>query len=286
MRNDSEVQAAARKLFKDVVPERAAELEEMWRHYNPRFNILTDAGPDGLFVLDAGAYRDVRFNHRAMRIFWLASFIAWEGYRAVAEADEAGNINLKRFCEMIAVFDQVLEGEDPEAVTLPEGIPEPGIYPDGKEVPQMRAAAELATLSTGWALLHEVRHLKHQQDGTGAAMDDPPEERRAEEMSCDSFATEFLLDKAGVYAADAGVPFEALRQKREIGIYFALFALALIGCGHWHETDTHPAMEARINAVMQKMESDGTKPSDAIAHMAFVALWNLRPDAPGPFKVH
>jgi len=284
MRNDSQVQDAARYLFEGLVPERKSELLDLWTHYSLRFNIMTDAGPDGLFVFDAGAYRDVRFNHRAMRAFWLASFIAWEGYRAVAEGYESNSIDLTRFHEMAETFAKVLKEDDPEAVALPEGIPEPGAYPDGKSSPQMRAAAELATFATGWALLHEVRHLKHQQDGTGAAIGDPPEKWRAEEMSCDNYATKFLLDEVDAYALAEDVPAEKVRQKREIGIYFALFAMTLIGAGHWTESDSHPAMEARIDAVMKEMGSDGTRPSDAIAHMAFVALWTVWPDAPGPFK--
>jgi hypothetical protein len=129
-----------------------------------------------------------------------------------------------------------------------------------------------------------VRHLKHQQDGTGAAIGDPPEKLRAEELSCDNYATTFLLYRVDEYASAENVPTEKVRQKREIGIYFALFAMTLIGAGHWDESESHPAMEARINAVMKEMGSDGTRASDAIAHLAFVALWALCPDAPGPFK--
>lgn len=164
MRNDAEVQNAVQYLFEGVAPERNNELTILWRQYTPRFNILTDAGPDGLFVLDAGAYRDVRFNHRAMRAFWLASFIAWEGYRAVAEGYENGDIDLECFRNMIKTFDQILSENEPESVPLPDGVPEPGVYPDRDASPQARAASELATFATGWALLHEVRHLKHQQD--------------------------------------------------------------------------------------------------------------------------
>lgn len=284
MRNDAEVQEAARNLFEGVGPERREELAALWKRYNPRFNILTDAGPEGLFVFDAGAYRDVRFNHRAMRAFWLASFVAWEGYRAVAEGFEDSNIDLGHFRDMSECFSKMLEEDDPEVVPLPDGIPEPGAYPCGKRFPQLRAAAELATFATGWALLHEICHLQHQQDGTGAAATDPPEKWRAEELSCDNYATKFLLDKIEKYADAENIPSEKVRQKREVGIYFALFAMTLIGAGHWDQSDSHPAMEERITAVMNEMGCDGTRPSDVIAHMAFAALWTLWPDAPGPFK--
>ena len=118
MRNDDQVQEAVRNLFEGVAPERRVELCDLWNDYGPRFNILTDAGPDGLFVFDAGAYRDVRFNHRAMRAFWLASFIAWEGYRAVAEGYETNSIDLSRFREMTETFAKILKETDPELAAI------------------------------------------------------------------------------------------------------------------------------------------------------------------------
>ena len=84
-RNDEEVQTAAMNLFVGVAPERNAELSGLWQRYTPRFNFIMDNGPDGAFVMEAGLYREVRFNDRAMRAFWLAAFIGWEGYRSVHE---------------------------------------------------------------------------------------------------------------------------------------------------------------------------------------------------------
>ena len=284
MWNDAAVQDAVRNLFLGVAPERKSELVELWNKYQWRFNFLTNAGPNGLFVLDAGAFRDVRFNDRALRAFWLASFIAWEGYQAVAEGYEADAIDLARFRHMVACLSRILMEKDPEAISMPEGIPDPGILPDGKESPETRATAELAIFATGWALLHEVRHLQHQQEATGAAPGDSPKRRRQEELSCDLYATRFLLDRVGEYATATAEPVAKVRQKREIGIYFALFAMVMIGADHWRETDTHPAMEKRIAEVIRKMNADGTRPADCVALMAFVALWTAFPDAPGPFK--
>jgi hypothetical protein len=60
-RNDEEVQVAAQTLFLGVVPERRADLQALWQQYNPRFNLLLDKTPDGLFVMEGGLYRDVNF---------------------------------------------------------------------------------------------------------------------------------------------------------------------------------------------------------------------------------
>jgi hypothetical protein len=85
-RNDEGIQQIVKNMFLGVAPERADELEKMWVENDLRFNVLPDDGRDGRFVMDAGCYREIRFNHRVMRAFWVASFAAWEGYRACAEA--------------------------------------------------------------------------------------------------------------------------------------------------------------------------------------------------------
>lgn len=284
-RSDREVQEAAHRLFEGVVPERAEDLKALWAQYQPRFNLLTEAGPEGLFVMGAGSYREVVFNHRALRAFWLASFIGWEGYLKVHEVATGSEADFDRFNEMIDVFWKMLTVEDLSDVEMPEGVSEPGAYPDREKYPQERAAAELATFATGWAFLHEIRHLKHQQDGTSAAPDAPAEEQHKEELSCDEYATTFILDYVDQYAMEQAVDADKVRQKRELGVYFAMFAMTLIGAGRWNASESHPAMQARIDAAIQQMGGSGTSMSDAIAHAAFAGLWLRWPDAPGPFLV-
>ena len=108
-RSDDEIQLAARCLFKGVVPERSAELIKLWKQYQPKFHLLSDAGPDGVFVMAAGRYRDVVFNHRALRAFWLAAFIAWEGYMRVHELATNGSADFDRFDHMVDIFSRILD---------------------------------------------------------------------------------------------------------------------------------------------------------------------------------
>jgi hypothetical protein len=56
-----------------VAPERQAELAQLWNKYEPEFRLLEDDGPAKQFVMEAGLYRIVRFNHRVMRLFWLGA---------------------------------------------------------------------------------------------------------------------------------------------------------------------------------------------------------------------
>lgn len=283
--NDQAVQQAARNLFLGCVPERRAELEEFWQKYSPEFQLIDDAGSDGTFSLEAGLFRFVRFNHRAMRAFWLASFIAWEGYSAFSRSNDTSDIDLARFRTMVQAFRDMLSAKDPEVVQLPPGVPEPGKYCDVMEDVEARAAGELATIATGWAFLHELRHIQHQQDGTSATFDAPSADQHAEELSCDEFATTFIMEFVAKYADQYGDAEDKVRQKRELGVYFALFAMTLIAADQWGSSETHPAMQIRIEQVIKKMGAAGTGISDAIAHAAFAALWSIYPNAPGPFKL-
>ena len=82
--------------------------------------------------MDAGAYRYVRFNHRALRAFWIAGYAAWEGYRLVAESPDLQQLDMSRFSALTAAFEQVIGSDDPTVAPLPSGVAEPGLYPDGK----------------------------------------------------------------------------------------------------------------------------------------------------------
>lgn len=103
--------------------------------------------------------------------------------------------------------------------------------------------------------------------------------------ACDEFATTFILEGVDEYAQAQAVSADNVRQKRELGIYFAMFSMTLIGVGHFEPSDSHPAMQARIDAAIHQMGSTGIAMSDAVAHAAFTSLWTRWPDAPGPFKL-
>ncbi|HVN92915.1 MAG TPA: phage exclusion protein Lit family protein, partial [Terracidiphilus sp.] len=164
-------------------------------------------------------------------------------------------------------------------------VPEPGMPRDSQPVEQT-AVADLAHFAVGWALLHEIRHLKHQQEGTAAPFDGERQKRHEDELSCDKYATQFFLSQVGAFAQAEGVEERLVCMKRGIGIYFALFSLTLISKENtWKESDTHPA-ESRIRAVRRIMGHDGRNGvlAEAIGYAAFAALRFLWPDAPCPFE--
>ena len=281
-RDDADVQTAIKNLFVGSAPEKSGEFEGFWKLLAPAFQLVDDNHPDGRFIMDAGAFRYIRFNHRALRAFWLSGYIAWEGYRTVAENPVVELEHLDQFKEMLASFDAMISSDNPEMEPLPFGVAEPGNYADPNTDPQSRAAGEIATIATAWALLHEVQHIKHQQSGTGAIQSDPTQQH-LEELSCDKFATEFLLEGAETYAKSQKVDVGLVNQKRRLGIYFALFTLTILAKDKWEETKTHPAVQDRIDAVCSIMSSNRSEIADAMAHTSFAVLRTHWPNAPGVF---
>jgi hypothetical protein len=280
MRNDDMVQGAAMTLFLGCAPERQSDLKTLWQNLDPEFQVHDDNHPDGRFIFDAGCYRYVRFNPRVMRLFWLGAYIAWEGFCATP-MQRGVAADLSRFRNMLDVFLTILEAGDPERIALPAGVPEPGAFPGVQADPQGQAAAELATIATGWSLLHEVRHLKHQQDGTSSDPDvDDPAVVRAEEASCDEFATTFLMDQVSAYSAQSGDDLFKVRQKRQLGVFMALFTVALLTKDNWETTDSHPSIADRLGAAKALFGSDRQQGADHVAELAFQALGHVWPGAP------
>ena len=277
-RSDTEIQGAVKAQFVGIAPEREAETKALWELYSLEFSLLAD---QGYVVMEGGAYRSVHFNHRALRVLWVSTFAAWEAYRCAAEAVSSGktSIDLTRLKELLMLALTIRDADDPESVPL-QGLPEPGIFPEKELNSELRAAAEWAVFVSGWAMLHEVRHLKHQQEGTSSQPDALPAENHAEELSCDQFATEYLMDKVGEFATASGQSEDAIRNKRAVGIYFAMFALAVLSHAKWDATESHPSIQARLDAT-RALISGANDDALSIARLAFFSLREVWPGAPG-----
>jgi hypothetical protein len=273
IRSDNEIQRVAKNLLFGSVPERRKELEEIWHDCDLRFHIVGDTHKGSRIIFDAGLFRDVRFNHRVVRAFWIAGFAAWEGYRAISEATDPAQCDLMRFGELLDHFDEMISADAADECPMPFGIPEPGTFVEKQDNAPYRAAAELATIALGWAFLHEVRHIRHQREFTSAPSDgSDPSLSRGEEISCDEYATDFIIEKVDDYAKDAGVAPDSVRLKRELAIYFACFAITLLAKDNWQQSDSHPAVQDRINAIVARLGQQRDERALVIAHLAFTAL--------------
>jgi hypothetical protein len=256
----------------------SVSLDHLNREYQLLFSLLSDKGD---VQIEGGLYRHVRFNHRALRALWVASFAAWEAYRAFVNATTSNNaVDVGRLTLLLELVRHIQDSETPTAVPLPEGIPQPGFFPDAVLFPEERATCELAVFVSGWAMLHEIRHIKHQQEGTSSTDSTDPREKRCEELSCDAFATEFILDRTEEYARQFTADKVLVDRKRRLGVHFALFALTVLSRDHWNETASHPSMQDRINATFTRMYDNGVDDAYFISGCAFQSLKLVWPDVP------
>jgi hypothetical protein len=272
----------AKALFLGVAPERASDLDALWTRYQPSFSLVAEMTAEGSFVMRAGMYKFVEFNHRVSRAFWLGAYIAWEAYSATHAAFNEAGYDTKRFNgarlnDLLTTFDAMLTAEDSASVPMPHGIPEPGVYPPRTGSAEALAPAELATIAVGWALLHETRHIMRQQENLSPAPDAPRAEQHADELHCDAFAARFLLEGVANYATLSGYDEASVRQKRQIGVLFGLFVLALVDSKGHQATDTHPALQDRVNALGEILGLTSNQVPLVVGLLAFFGLSQVRP---------
>ncbi|WP_458237612.1 phage exclusion protein Lit family protein [Pseudomonas sp. P5_A2_2] len=274
-RSDQQIQEAVRQQFLGVAPEHADELEKLWVDYQLQFSLLADGDR---VEMEGGLYRHVRFNHRALRIMWISAFAAWEAYACASEATLGGRMrDTRRLKELVDLAFAVRDASDPESISLGD-LPPPGNFPD-LQYPHLRAPAELAMFVSGWAMLHEIQHCICQQDGTSST-DGDIESKHAEELRCDAYATRFVMDGVSAYTNGSGEEGSLVKRKRATGIYFATFALALLSHGAWAESESHPSIETRIEAIRQQVSGDVLDEPLLIAALAFVSLGDVLEGAP------
>lgn len=256
------------------VPERETELRSMWdtNKDNLCFQIYHERSD---ILLDAGAYKFIRFTPKTARLFWLGSFIAWEGYRKIEESRaNHTNPDLKIFRLLLSEFDRLYDCDDVDNVAMPIGIPAPETFPCSSDEIEVQAAAKISIISLSWAFLHEIKHIKHQQAGTSAPNDDSDASRK-EELSCDEFATKFIFEKINKIPNASPKEKESMIKLRETSIYFSIFTMLLISKGHWDKTESHPSMQERIKNITNTIDSiNTTRNEDAleIGQMAIAAL--------------
>lgn len=130
-------------------------------------------------------------------------------------------------------------------------------------------------------MLHEVRHLKHQQNGTGAdTYVGTQQDLHEEELSCDEFATKFLLENVAGYISQTLEELSKIKQKCQLGIYFSLFILTLLSKDKWGATKSHPSIQDCIDSVLLAIGTDKSEDALFIAKKSFEALRKIWPTAP------
>jgi hypothetical protein len=282
--NEEILTQAVRDLCVQAAPERRLELEGLWGKYGPQ--IVHKADDKGFNI--SNAWSVIPFTPRSMGQVWILGFAAWRALVAYcpyillhneiiasmianvpdqAEADRRFEYALRKAEELRTV-------ESIEAFTWPSDIPEPaGALP---EAMTDRATIELVQIAAAYVFLHELRHVMFSADG------DRPEDNHAEEIACDSFARDFLLEKIPDYCAASGYTHNAVLNKRLTGLVLGGFIVLQVTLDRTGSS-THPAVALRLRELVQ----NGTGSAGLTAwHFACCALLSvLRREEKLPLRV-
>lgn len=263
---DDDAEAADPKTIDIVIeaaaPEKAKEWRALRQTYGVTFHPITDR--KGVTLRARG--RRVEFDNKTMTWLWLLGFAGWSAFRLHGPhllwremtgaaldgqlraidptfGDAEGILGALRYAvhdfRELATFD--------EDSFWPAGIPRPQADKDGFDIEQ-QAAFDLLMVAIAYMLLHEVRHVMFNVTG------DRPLEPE-EELVCDAFASEFLLQGVDDYVAASGELIDDVLAKRQAGIALGGYALyELTPKGGRGGTENYPPIADRLDALLLKVD--------------------------------
>ena len=264
--DDQDVQKIIKETLLYTSPEHKAKIESI-------FSREAEEG-DGVFakfqyypvkndqssLFGCWGFRFIVFEGRTLDLFWLGSFIAWEAFSMYSESDGVPT-DTARFKLLIDGFQQLLENSDTKCVSLPVGVPPLDTFLSEDNRPEEAATIKLAHFSLAWSIFHEIYHIKLAHNCASAQVGiDTPERFQEDEFKCDAYATHMIVGGVELYAKHSNEDLMQVRRLRQMGIYLALYTMALIErFGEKLGEGKHPGMQERINRVCKKMgERDPT----------------------------
>ena len=219
-------------LMKEAVPERAKEIDDLWKKYSPEVVLV-----ENVCRVTLNATRDrIAFDTKTMQIFWLIGFSGWKAIECYSPhiiwsaksnqtvtaliKDDANLDDVERaYKERRASAQDLIDAKDPSLIPWPPDIPEPSESRDAFTDPQDKSAFDITCLALAFAFFHEFRHVMLDIDNVRHG------DAREEELDCDVWARNFMTAKIADYARDNGHDFNEILRKRSMG--FALAALIL-----------------------------------------------------------
>jgi hypothetical protein len=251
--NEEILTQAVLDLCVEAAPERRLELEGLWKQYGPE--IVHKSDEPGFNI--GNAWNLIPFTPRSMGQVWLLGFAAWRALIAycpyillLKEIVASGIYNAPGQAQADRAYQCALEKAEElrtianiEAFTWPADIPGPAT--SLPEAATDRATIDLVKVAGAYVFLHEFRHLMFGADG------DRPQDSHAEEIACDKFARDFLLEKIPDYCAATGYKQEAVLNKRLMGLVVGGFILLQVTVDR-PGSNTHPAVALRLRELVQK----------------------------------
>lgn len=273
--NDSALATnAVLRLLRSTVPERAQELDVLWRKYRPDVEIAPDSSG-----VEMNATRErIRFDNKTLRAIWLMGFSSWNCLAIyspailvsellavpidkILDADDDRGILEADYRGWMSIASTLLSGSGSGDDVWPEGIPEPGANRDSLGTIELKATFDLVCMATAFIFLHEFRHVMYDRD------EDRPASMPDEEASCDVWARSFITQRIGEYAHENAVEFNSVHDKRSMALAMGASVLYELTPVHarWGGT-THPPIADRIHSLVT-----GTGPSSMSNYWMFAA---------------
>jgi Peptidase U49 len=208
-----------------AAPEKDSAWKALCAKYKPSFHLVRDRKRVTLQARSS----NVEFDSKTLGWIWLLGFAAWRAFclhgphlflrwmnRAFLDENMRGTD--EAYSEAEAAFESILyvtrdlaqaDGLN-EADGWPDGVPHRQANKAGFDIEQ-QAAFDLTMIATAYALLHEVRHVMFNADGERP-------NRAQEEMACDAFARDFILNDVESYASASKESVDQVLMKRAAGI--------------------------------------------------------------------
>lgn len=241
----------------------------------------------------------VEFNSKTMGWIWLLGFAAWQAFNVhgphllvrsltgqpvdatMRSADQDYENAAAAFETVLYVTRDLAEVNSlDEQGGWPDGIPPRQADKTGFDVEQ-QAAFDLTIIATAYLLLHEMKHVMFNRDGMRPS---PPDE----EIDCDTFARNFILDEVETYATKVGEDAAKVMAKRAMGLALGAFVVyELTAPTQRAGGPAYPPVADRLDALIAKLPTSDDSPFWDFAASLLIAILMRRnraitvPDADG-----
>lgn len=243
-------------LFMGTIPERGEEVAEIMKQV--QFERADDR-PALHFEANAFFGRGlVIFTDRSMQQMWLIAYLSWKtlseqsGFVIVLLAeskpyDSALNDKHDQYVSYVDRLGEALTdlrtADANQTLPWPEDVPR--LDPELSELDgdEDHVTYHLGLFASTFVFLHEVSHTQRRMNG---------EEYGGipEELNCDAYAINLLLDQCKVYADQNNDDPALVYRKRAMGVLLGLATIfESTELGVWYPSDSHPSIYERISQL-------------------------------------
>ncbi len=251
-------------LLDGVIPERDREIKNYIENYSPYFSLCDDRPG---FTIESGAFGILKFTQRTMSMMWILGFAAhqtlhsYSSLIAILRINEAqldtNQISLipdqkiedEKYSELIKSVIHLAESQSIDSYTWPESVP----IPEDRRPKDNEGALtfDLICMSGAYVFLHEMKHVAFSLDSNA------PSSPQEEEMQCDLFAKNMMLERLEEYSKTSGYPLNRLTTKRAMAIALAqFFMLVITPFESLGGTESHPSISERVIAMVSDIKVD------------------------------